>query len=113
VIRDWFSAVKRWWLRRFRGYVAAPARSGGTSWQQHPAGEMGFTCRCGQAQAFTEQNYVIREISHAEDCPAEYQTFAGRVFVLPAPPRNCDCPVTDARYVKICPGCGLGHWRQA
>jgi hypothetical protein len=103
VIRDWFSALKRWYQRRFRGYVAAPARSGGTSWQQHPYGEMGFTCRCGQAQAFTEDHYVIRHQEHAEGC--QFPTVDGKPL--------CSCPITDARYVKICPGCGLGHWRQA
>jgi hypothetical protein len=102
-MRSWLAGLKRWWLRRFRGYVAAPARSGGTSWQQHPAGEMGFTCRCGQAQAFTQENYVIRERDHRDACAPQ---FSGN-------PLDCDCPVTDARYIRICSGCGLGHWRQA
>lgn len=108
-MKGWFAGVKRWWLRRFRGYVAAPPRSGGTSWQQHPGQEWGFTCRCKSVLGFSEENYIVRARDHVEGCPGVYQ-FSQQLRSLPL---ACDCPVTDARYVKICPQCGLGHWRQA
>jgi hypothetical protein len=111
-VRNWLAGLKRWWLRRFRGYVAAPARSGGTSWQQHPRSEHYFICgnrpkdqtlACTEGLQFTKADYMIRSQDHVEGCQFP------RVYGIPA----CDCPVTDARYVKICPCCGLGHWRQA
>lgn len=104
---------KTWYLRRFRGYVAAPqiAGSRGTAWQQYSSrdvfpgitGSAGQTrrtvlfwvfCRCGKRLDFTSENYFIREQEHAPDCDQ-----------VP-----CSCPVIDARYCKVCPGCGLGHW---
>jgi hypothetical protein len=107
------ASVKRWWQWRFRGYVAAPARSGGTSWQQHRKDESFFICgnrpkdqtfSCGQGLVFTEEDYVIRSQEHDEDCEHQFDV---------QPKERCQCPVTDARYIKICPQCGLGHWKQA
>jgi hypothetical protein len=104
-MKSFFSGLKRWWLRRFRGYVAPPAGSGGTPWQQHPRSEWGFTCRCGTALAFDRNaDLVIRSQEHREDCEHQY---------VEQPKQRCVCPITDARYVKICPQCHLGHWKEA
>jgi hypothetical protein len=103
-MKQFFAGIRRWWLRRFRGYVAAPPRSGGTSWQQHRKRQ--FKCRCGWPGVVfdylfdDEKDYVIRSQDHVEGC--QFPTVDGKPL--------CSCPVTDARYVKICPECGLGHW---
>jgi hypothetical protein len=107
--------LKRWYLRRFKGFVAAPRDAygvpRGTSWQEHH--EKRFTCRCGHpgsgfAFQFTGENLVVRARQHVEDCPAVGHEsvllgMAPKIFA-------CDCPITDARYCWICPACGLGHW---
>ena len=63
-----------------------------------------FLCACGTAGEFTPDTYVIREQQHNEDCEFQYQV---------QPKEHCSCPVTDARYVKICPNCRRGHWKEA
>jgi hypothetical protein len=99
--------LRRWYLRRFKGFVAAPRDAygvpRGTSWQEHH--EKLFICRCGHpgsgfAFQFTEENLVVRAREHVDDCAA-----VGTKALL-----VCDCPITDARYCWICPACGLGHW---
>jgi hypothetical protein len=104
--------LRAWWLRRFRGFVAAPAQHGGrgTSWQEHKRHEIGFTCSgttasgdpCGQVLAFMSTDLMIREQDHTEACDLEQVAFPGT---------KCQCPIVDARYVKICPQCHLGHWK--
>lgn len=108
--------IRAWYQRRFRGFVAAPAQHGGrgTSWQEHKRFEIGFTCSgttasgepCRQVLAFLSSDLVIREQDHDEDCEFQYsQMIASR--------KVCSCPIIDARYVKICPACGLGHWKDS
>ena len=103
-MRAFFQSLKRWYQRRFRGFVAAPARSHGTSWQQWPRDRATVLCRCGFTVHFSQDDYVIREQEHDEDCELQYEM---------QPVKRCACPVLDARYVKICPQCGLGHWTDA
>ena len=98
------AGLRAWWLRRFRGYVAPPRQHGGrgTTWQEHRRSDVAFECRCGLSLAFSSSDYVIRSQDHVDGCEAAAE-------VTPA----CACPVTDARYVKICPNCHLGHWKDA
>jgi hypothetical protein len=118
--------LRAWYRRKFRGFVAAPIGVGGrgTSWQQHPRTEVGFTCKCGIVQAFTRADYVVREREHRPDC--QEVTPVSRAIAESAfadGERNariradmlavCTCPVTDARYVRLCPGCRRGHWKMA
>jgi hypothetical protein len=115
--------LKRWYLRRFKGFVAAPRDAygvpRGTSWQEHH--EKRFTCRCGHpgsgfAFQFTEENLVVRHREHVDGCDGivvqQVQTFdmVHTQEMLAENTRPCDCPITDARYCWICPACGLGHW---
>ena len=102
----WWEGIRAWWLRRFRGFVAAPALYGGrgTSWQEHKRYDIGFTCRCGEVLAFMTSDLVIREQDHDEACLQIADALPGL---------KCNCPITDARHVKICPKCGLGHWNDA
>jgi hypothetical protein len=114
-----WQGLKRWYRRRFLGFVAAPPCSGGTAWQQHK--EKQFKCRCGWPgpgidYKFDEEDYVIRAQAHFESCEGVTDISNGmpakgssRILDL----RPCNCPVTDARYIKICPQCHLGHWRRA
>jgi hypothetical protein len=106
--------LRAWYRRKFRGFVAAPAGVGGkgTSWQQHNRTEVGFTCKCRLSQAFTAADYMIREQEHREGCEGliDHSTTAG-VSITRVATGRCDCPVTDARYVRICPACGMGHWK--
>lgn len=104
-MRALLSGLRRWWQRRFRGYVAAPAGSGGTAWQQWPSWRSTFFCQCGLAGEFTPDTYKILSQDHAEGCDG----WTG--FQPGSSP--CNCPVTEARYVKICPTCRTGHWKQA
>jgi hypothetical protein len=111
--------IRAWYQRRFRGFVAAPAQYGGrgTSWQEHKRHEVGFTCHglrpdgspCGQVLAFRSSDLVIREQDHRDGCEGFVPTenAGGKTIV------HCLCPITDARHVKICPSCGLGHWNDA
>jgi hypothetical protein len=113
-----------WYRRRFRGYVAAPRGIGGkgTAWQQHQRSEMAFACcgvtregkRCGLSLVFTAADYVIRQQEHVEGCGGLLgQATSAGVLLEDVRTGRCSCPVTDARYIKICPGCGLGHWKIA
>jgi hypothetical protein len=107
-MKTFLQGVKRWYLRRFRGYVAQPRDpfgvSRGTAWQEHE-NTYGFTCTCKWQHMWEEADLVIREQDHKADCQAQFesQPVMGK----------CSCPITDARYVKICPQCGLGHWKVA
>jgi hypothetical protein len=137
-MRDLFQKLRAWYRRRFRGYVAPPARHAGrgTSWQEHRRDVVTFICRgslrfgqlptcaCMYVMCFTEGDYVIRKQRHRDGCDGfktvaiESGAYVDGKFVkpkeIPTPTsRPCDCPVTDARYVKICPQCGLGHWKPA
>jgi hypothetical protein len=113
----WWEGIRAWWRRRSRGFVAAPALHGGrgTSWQEHKGHEIGFTCQgvradgqpCGQVLAFMSTDYVIRAREHVDSCMVGSDV----VNVGNQLEGYCACPVTDARYVKICPGCHLGHWK--
>jgi hypothetical protein len=114
-MRNFLAGLKRWWQRRFRGYVPPPAGSGGTAWQQHPRGEVYFLCQCGASLVFSDDTYVIREQAHVEGCEGltdqsthTIATDKTRLMDL----RVCSCPITDARYVKICPSCRRGHWKE-
>jgi hypothetical protein len=87
-----FRRLRFWYLRRFRGIVAAP---GGTMWQEHRSAfgfggglRMLFLCRCGKTHSFDERHYCVRE--------RDPETGA----------------VTEARFVLHCP-CGIGHWMNA
>jgi hypothetical protein len=104
-VREFLAGLRRWWLRRFRGVVVPPAQYGGqgTTWQQHRENEWAFVCACKEMLTFTQADYVIREQEHDEDCEFQYKVSSER----------CSCRVTDARYVKICPDCRRGHWKQA
>jgi hypothetical protein len=113
-MRALWQGIRAWWLRRFRGFVAPPAQHGGrgTSWQEHKRHEIGFTCsgttasgeRCGSVLAFMSTDLVVREQDHTEACDLQYAAIPGM---------KCNCPIIDARYVKICPTCRLGHWKDA
>jgi hypothetical protein len=103
-VKKLFQRLKGWYLRRFRGYVAATT-SGGTSWQQHSRQDVGFTCRCGAALAFAAADLFVRHRAHVDGCDGIRGEFEGMIA--------CDCPITDARYVKHCPQCRLAHWKDA
>ena len=99
-MRQFFEGMKLWYLRRFRGYVAPPRTAGGhgTKWQQHKPDTIGFTCPCGMVIAFSTKDLFVRTRDHVESCPNI---------------NSCDCPVTSARYCKVCPTCKRGHWKDA
>lgn len=104
-----FQRLRRWYLRKFRGFVEAPQQHGsrGTSWQEHRfrgALSMYMMCRCHWVYCFCEKDYFIRHRQHVDNCQALLED-SGAIA--------CNCPITDARYVKICPQCGLGHWMDA
>lgn len=112
----------------------------GTSWQEHKRHEIGFTCTgitasgepCGQVLAFMSTDLIVRARNHEPHCTElslaeiaqvhsvfhdgdekarlrmEMLNSAGRAAGYPM---GCGCPITDARYVKICPTCKLGHWK--
>lgn len=107
-MRRAFQRLKAYYLRRFRGYVAAPriAGSRGTAWQEHfpkevfpgitgSAGQTRETvlfwlfCFCGRRLDFTSQDYFVK----SRDLETQ--------------------KVLEARYSKVCPNCGLGHWMNA
>jgi len=104
-MKKFWHRLRAWYLRRFRGFVAATV-PGGTSWQEHRRGrdEMFFWCRCGLFMEFYEKDLFVRNRRHTDNCPALWED-SGAI--------KCDCPITDARYVKICPDCHLGHWMDA
>ncbi len=65
---------------------------------------------------FTEADYVIRSQDHIEGCEGITDISTGdpaRSTSKAMDLRPCSCPVTDARYVKICPQCHLGYWKVA
>jgi len=110
-MKNIFQRLRRWHLRRFRGYVEAPRDrfgvSRGTDWQEHPfitPRSMTFRCRCHQVHTFTDKDYFVRHRQHVDNCPAIFED-SGAI--------RCECPITDARYVRICPACKLGHWMDA
>jgi hypothetical protein len=114
-MKTFLQGLRRWYLRRFKGYVAPPRDafgvSRGTAWQEHhQKTDTPFICRCGQQLFFLETDYVIREQDHGEDCMWQYDEQSRETRGAMG---RCSCPVTDARYVKICPKCGLGHWKVA
>jgi len=117
-MRDFLAGVKRWYRRRFRGFVDRPRDAfgvpRGTAWQQWPAWRTTFACECGYLGEFTPDTYVIRSQEHVEGCDGMIDRSTGTVAVDSTKVVNlgvCRCPVTDARYVKICPQCHLGHWK--
>jgi len=117
-VRNFLAGLKRWYLRRFKGVVEPPAhaKGQGTTWQQHATRVQGFTCQCGTVLAFSEADYKILSQNHIEGCDGVFDqstmTIAkGSSRVIDLTP--CTCPVTEARYVKICPNCRRGHWKQA
>lgn len=117
-MRELFAGLKRWYQRRFHGVVAPPRQYGGTgtTWQQHSGDTLTFTCRCGDFLDFTEKDYVVREQEHAEGCAGVTDATTNRparLYSKLIDLRPCSCPVTDARYVKICRNCRLGHWKDA
>lgn len=119
-MKAFLASVKRWWLRRFRGVVKPPAGQAGTTWQQHD--DNPFKCACGWpgpgiVYKFDQNDLVIRSQEHVDGCQGLMDSSTHRVADL-AKTRMidlevCQCPVTDARYVKICPQCHTGHWKQA
>jgi hypothetical protein len=117
MMKRFFQRVRRWYQRRFRGYVAAPSVGGsrGTAWQEHRRRDLfigspdanGFFlfCQCGARVDFTQENYFVRAKMHREDCPVQAVNPESGVI------RLCGCPI-DARYCRVC-RCGLGHWIDA
>jgi hypothetical protein len=116
-MNTFLAGVKRWWMRRFRGVVKPPHGQAGTTWKQWPAWRFVFTCACGTQLAFCKENYVIRAQEHIEGCAGLMDTTTHRIADLATTRimdlQVCQCPVTDARYIKICPQCHTGHWKQA
>jgi hypothetical protein len=115
-MKKFLAGLRRWYLRRFRGYVEAPVNvyGGGTAWQQHfnrweahqaAPPPYGIRCRCGEYLSLTIHDLHVRKRNHKDDCQAFHGDAAGMI--------DCDCRITDARYTKICAHCGLGHWVDA
>jgi hypothetical protein len=106
-MRAFFAGLKRWYQRRIRGFVAAPAGSGGTSWLQHRTGaSFIFRCRCGEEHLFGNPDFFVRARDHRGDCVTKPMGLGELI-------NDCNCPITDARYCWKCPKCGLGHWMDA
>jgi hypothetical protein len=105
-MKAFLAGVKRWYRRRFQGIVEPPAhaKGQGTTWQQHATRVQGFTCHCGTVLAFSEADYKILSQNHIEGCDGIAMQQTGQ---------PCACPVDEARYVKLCPQCRRGHWKQA
>ncbi len=106
-MKAFLAGVKRWWLRRFRGIVEPPAhaKGQGTTWQQW-GNCWGPTvvCPCGTEITFTDADRKILSQSHVDGCDG---------IAMQQTKQPCACPVSEARYVKICPQCRRGHWKQA
>jgi hypothetical protein len=105
-------------MRRFRGIVEPPAhaKGQGTTWQQWKNHISIFECKCGEILEFSQADYKILSQNHIEGCEGIFDSTThtvatGRSRAIDLVP--CDCPVTEARYVKICPQCRRGHWKQA
>jgi hypothetical protein len=119
-VKAFLAGLKRWYLRRFKGIVHPPDRNPqGTTWQEHRDGKP-FKCVCGWPgpgidYQFDLNDYVIMSQDHIEGCEGIFDSVtrtiakAGSRAVDLVP---CSCPVTEARYVKICPQCRMGHWKQ-
>jgi hypothetical protein len=117
-MRAFLTGIHRWYLRTFKGIVKPPAGNPqGTTWLQHAKDAWGFTCSCGELLAFLDADLKILSQDHAEGCDGVIDSTTDLPFdynktqVLNLQP--CKCPITEARYVKICPKCHLGHWKQA
>lgn len=113
------AGVKRWYLRRFRGIVQPPAhaKGQGTTWYQHATRVQGFTCVCGTVLAFSQADYKILSQDHVEGCIGVFDSTTNQPMSMDKTRlidmTPCTCPVTEARYVKLCPQCRRGHWKQA
>jgi hypothetical protein len=128
-MKTFLQGVKRWYLRCFRG-MGSVRKTPRTSWQEWASWRSTFFCKCGYLGEFTPDTYVIREQAHRENCEAlmdiaieEPEPLTVKQFTPPemktkimrglVAGKTCSCPVTDARYVKICPRCGMGNWKVA
>jgi hypothetical protein len=120
-MRTFLAGLRRWYLRRFKGIVEPPphAKGHGTTWQEHRDGKP-FKCVCGWPEIdfyqFEHNDYVIMSQDHIEGCEGVFDSTTHAPAKGGTSLRNlapCTCPVTEARYVKICPQCRRGHWRQA
>jgi hypothetical protein len=122
-MKAFFERVKRWYRWRFQGIVEPPRQYGGqgTTWQQHPKKEEHFKCACGWPgpgieYKFHQNDYKIVSQDHVEGCEGvidaqTHKTATDKTRIMDL--RPCECPVTEARYVMICPTCRMGHWKQA
>jgi hypothetical protein len=128
-MKAFLQGVRCWYLRRFRG-MGPVRKTPRTSWQEWAAWRSTFFCKCGYLGEFTPDTYVIREQAHRENCEALTNIVVQEPGLNLSPPdaiakvkvttmhglvagKTCTCPVTDARYVKICPKCGMGNWKVA
>jgi len=120
-MRAFIAGVKRWYLRRFRGIVKLPAhaKGQGTTWQQHRQtliGDLAFRCACGNVMVWSQADRKILSQDHIEGCEGIFDSTTHTVATGGSRAIDlvpCDCPVTEARFVKICPQCRRGHWKQA
>jgi hypothetical protein len=98
-MKKWFAHLKRWYFWRFHKTVQAP---GGTRWKQHlGAWQQPFVCSCAnELWWYPPKEYVVIHQAHTAECLAAEKSI-------------CLCPVISARYVKVCPYCGDGHWMDA
>lgn len=116
-MRDFLAGLKRWWNRRFKGIVKPPRGQHGTTWYEHPAWQEIFECPCKTTLRFMPEEYVIRDQEHVDGCSGLIDASTNRVADMAKTRiidlRRCACPVLDARYIKICPACHIGHWKQA
>jgi hypothetical protein len=121
-MKVFLAGLRRWYKRRFQGIVEPPphAKGHGTTWQEHRDGDP-FKCVCGWPGPgihwiFDQNDYVIMSQDHIEDCEGVFDSTRHSVATADSQLRNlvpCPCPVTEARYVKICPTCRRGHWAGA
>jgi hypothetical protein len=112
------AGLKRWWLRRRHGIVKPPpGQRQGTTWYEHPAWQEVFECPCKTTLRFAPADRVIRSQEHVDGCQGLMDASTNRAADVATTRimdiRRCTCPVTDARDIKICPECRIGHWRQA
>jgi hypothetical protein len=116
-MKAFLANVKRWWNRRFRGVVKPPRGQQGTTWYQHPDWMETFECICKATLRFAPEDYVIRDQQHIDGCAGLFDASTHRPAELAKTRimdlRRCECPVLDARYIKLCPQCKTGHWKQA
>ena len=116
-MRGFLTGIRRWYLRTFKGIVKPPAGNPqGTTWLQHAKDAWGFTCSCGELLAFLDADMKILSQDHTEGCEGIIDQTTAMVPTKDTKAidlRPCSCPITEARYVKICQKCHLGHWKQA